>query len=114
MGANATTTRDWQVDMPLAALRDRCTCAQCRHPSGQRLLDPATIPLDLELAEVTVEGDTVCVLWLPEGHRSVYSRSDLVRQEPSTSKPTLWDAGASAVLPVAEHSAITGGHRAAQ
>src|SRR3954462_15381005 len=100
--------------MPLAALRDRCTCAECRHPSGQRLLDPATIALDLELADVTVDGETVSVVWLPEGPRSVYSRNDLIQQEQSTSEPRLWDASASAELPVAEHSAIIGGDREAQ
>ena len=111
MGANLTTSPDWQADMPLAALRDRCSCGECRHPSGQRLLDPARIPLDLEMGDVTVDGDTVCVVWLPEGHRSVYSRTDLIQHDASTSMPTLWDGSASALLPVAKHSAITGDRR---
>ena len=112
MAANPTRSPDdWQVDLPLTALRDPCTCAECRHPSGQRLLDPAKIPLDLGLGEVIVQGDTVCVLWLPEGHRSVYSRGDLLRHAAANSAPTLWDGSASAMLPVAEHSAIGGSRR---
>jgi len=33
-----------QVLLPLLALRDRCECADCQHPGGQRLLDPAALP----------------------------------------------------------------------
>jgi len=110
---NLTTPPDWQLDVPLVALRDRCSCGECRHPSGQRLLDPATIPLDLRLGEVTVDGDNVCVLWLPEGHRSVYSTSDLRQADHSTWRPTLWDGSAGEMLPVADHSAVSGGGRKA-
>src|SRR3954464_15788239 len=94
--------------MPLAALRDRCGCDQCRHPSGQRLLDPATIPADLQLGDVIVEDDVVRVVWLPEGHHSVYAMSDLTPRLTSNGEPTLWDAGAAAMLPVADHAGITG------
>ncbi|HEY4610908.1 MAG TPA: TauD/TfdA family dioxygenase, partial [Ilumatobacteraceae bacterium] len=108
MAANLTTSWDGQIDMPLAALRDRCGCHQCRHPSGQRLLDPAAIPVDLQLGDVTVDGDVVRVVWLPEGHHSVYSMDDLMPRQTSNEEPTLWDAGAAAMLPLADYAAITG------
>jgi gamma-butyrobetaine dioxygenase len=108
VAANLTTSWDGQIDMPLAALRDRCGCHQCRHPSGQRLLDPAAIPVDLQLGDVTVDGDVVRVVWLPEGHHSVYSMDDLMPRQTSNEEPTLWDAGAAAMLPLADYAAITG------
>ena len=41
-------------------LRDNCPCGECRHPSGQRLLDSVAIPDDLELADVErVDGSFV-------------------------------------------------------
>ena len=95
------------LEVPLAALRDRCGCDQCRHAGGQRLLDPATIPLDLRLGEVTVDGDSLHIVWLPEGHHSVYSIDDLDASPVTTAPRMLWDASAADRLPVADHSAIS-------
>ena len=88
-------------------MRDRCGCDQCRHAGGQRLLDPATIPLDLRLGEVTLDGDSVHIVWLPEGHHSVYSIDELDASQVTTAPQLLWDAGAAGRLPVADHSAIS-------
>jgi gamma-butyrobetaine dioxygenase len=100
---------DGRIGVPLAALRDRCGCDQCRHAGGQRLLDPATIPVDLELGDVTVDGDNVHIVWLPDGHHSVYSSDDLNASESARRSPVLWDAS-SARIPVADHSAISADH----
>ena len=102
----APSSWDGRIGAPLAALRDRCSCGQCRHPGGQRLLDPAKIPVDLELGDVRVDGNYVHVVWLPEGHHSVYSFEDLNPSDTTRPSPVLWDAG-SARLPVAEHPAIS-------
>jgi len=84
-------------------LRDRCSCGECRHPGGQRLLDPATIPLDLALGDVTVDGAVVNIEWLPERHHSVYSLDDLKASKSPASTRTLWDASAAVRLPVADY-----------
>jgi len=45
-------------EFPFAWLRDNCSCALCRHPgSGQRLLEPSAIPLDIHPSDyVTLHG----------------------------------------------------------
>ncbi len=95
-----------EIDIPLIALRDRCGCAACRHPSGQRLLDPATIPNDLAGADLRVDGDTIRMTWMPEQHESAYAISDLFAPTSARRTPTLWDGGSERDLPIARHSAI--------
>jgi Gamma-butyrobetaine hydroxylase-like, N-terminal/TOBE domain len=57
---------------PFAWLRDSCACAQCRHPgSGQRLLEPSTIPLDIHPAELRYEND--CLLGALAGEVTAHS-----------------------------------------
>src|SRR4051794_22841022 len=74
------------VDVPLVALRDRCTCVTCRHPSGQRLLDPATISLESRPAQIDVDGDDLRITWWPDDHRSAYSLKSLL--SPPTDRAT--------------------------
>lgn len=39
-------------------LRIRCTCANCQsEATGERLLDPATVPEDLSVADMTLMGN---------------------------------------------------------
>ena len=95
------------VDVPVTALRDRCECAACHHPSGQRLLDPATIRPDSQPTDIAVDGDALRVMWMPEGHESVYSVHGLTAAAQSRVAPTLWDAEAVTSLPVAQHGALT-------
>ena len=94
------------VDVPVTALRHSCECAACRHPSGQRLLDPATIRPDSQPTDIGVDGDALRVVWMPEGHESVYSVHALTTVEQPRAVPTLWDAQAVTSLPVAQHRAI--------
>ena len=61
-------------EFPFAWLRDNCACALCRHPgSGQRLLEPCAIPLDIHPAELRFEHDCLLVAWAPDGHASSYA-----------------------------------------
>jgi gamma-butyrobetaine dioxygenase len=96
--------------LPLAWLRDACSCGECRHPSGQRLLDPAAIPAELRPQNVHIEGDRLSVEWWPEQHRSVYSLRDVSppTTTPATATATLWDATASGDLPRASYSMVAG------
>ena len=95
-----------KIEVPLVALRDRCRCPACRHPSGQRLIDPATLPTDLETTDIRIDADTIRMTWMPERHESSYAISDLITPPPSRRESTLWDAGAEAQLPVARYSTI--------
>ena len=95
-----------EIKIPLIALRDRCGCMACRHPSGQRLLDPATIPSDLIAADIRVDSDTIRMTWMPEQHESAYAISDLVAPTGARRTPTLWDGGSEGDLPIARHPTI--------
>jgi gamma-butyrobetaine dioxygenase len=89
-------------------LRDSCTCAECRHPSGQRLLDPATLPANLAAADIAISGDRLCVTWMPGAHVSEYSLAELFAAPAPTDGPYLWDASAATNVPTADHAAIAG------
>ena len=94
------------IDVPFIALRDRCGCAACCHPSGQRLLDPATIAADSRPTEIDLDGDALRVMWLPERHESHYSMSALLASPTARETLALWDANAAGELPVARHEMI--------
>jgi gamma-butyrobetaine dioxygenase len=54
-------------------LRDNCGCTECRHPVvGERLSDPAAIPLDLVAVSARVENAKIVITW-PDGHVSSFS-----------------------------------------
>ena len=96
-------------EFPFAWLRDNCPCALCRHPgSGQRLLEPAAIPLDVRPSELRFEHDCLQVAWAPDRHASAYAGSWLRRRArtPAREGPRLWDASIAAELPLAEHAAV--------
>ena len=95
-----------EIELPLVALRDRCRCSACRHPNGQRLVDPATLPTDLEATDIRIESDTIRMTWMPEGHASSYAIRDLVTSPRPPRAATLWDAGSEPDLAVARYPAI--------
>ena len=97
-------------EFPFTWLRDNCPCALCRHPaSGQRLLEPSAIPLDVHPAELHFEHDCLQVGWAPDGHASSYDGRWLRRcsRPARRERPQLWDAEIARDLPRAEHAAIT-------
>ena len=53
-------------------LRDNCACAECRHPSGQRLLDTRTIPDDVTVSGVQKDNGTLRAR-LADGHEAVFN-----------------------------------------
>jgi gamma-butyrobetaine hydroxylase len=95
-------------------LRDNCTCAECRHPSGQRLLDTASLPADIAPASVSQTEGAVTITWSGDGHRSTYApawlrahcyaEAERARRRPA---PRLWDAEMQSALPEAEHAVIS-------
>ena len=77
------TTEDDPVLRGLApiVLRDGCRCAECRDPgSGQRLVSITDLPADVSVISASAAGDSVEVVFGPDGHRAVFSRSWLAGQ----------------------------------
>src|SRR5436190_16790929 len=87
-------------------LRDNCPCPECRHESGQRLLDTRSLPDDL--AVVSVEG--ACVTF-SDGHTSVFDpgwlRAQAVEAEPRRRR--LWGSELEPELPVWRHADVAEG-----
>jgi hypothetical protein len=97
-------------------LRDNCGCPECRHPSGQRLLDTTSIPADIAPRAVTTQPDgAIVIVWANDGHRSTYTpawlRANSYADDDRASrrpKPALWDADMQTRLPQATRADITG------
>jgi ATP-binding protein involved in chromosome partitioning len=50
-------------------LRLRCTCANCQsEATGERLLDPATVPEDLTIADMHLTGNYGVGIHFSDGH----------------------------------------------
>jgi gamma-butyrobetaine dioxygenase len=94
--------------LPLLWLRHVCACPECCHANGQRLVDPATFTDALVPLEASLEGDTLSVVWAPDGHRSAYDLTTLFTAPPPRREPpVLWDAAIAAHTPTAHHAALT-------
>jgi gamma-butyrobetaine dioxygenase len=87
-------------------LRDNCPCPECRHESGQRLLDTRSIPDDLEV--VAVDG---CTVTFSDGHESVFDSAWLRGHagEPPVHRRWLWGAEIQESLPVARFGDVIEG-----
>jgi gamma-butyrobetaine dioxygenase len=73
-----------QLPFPPLWLRDNCPCQSCHDPlSNQKLFQVTDLPDGLSVADVQVTGDEVSMTFLPDGHRSVFSRDWLSSQGPS-------------------------------
>lgn len=87
-------------------LRDNCPCGECRHESGQRLLDTRSLPDDLAI--VAVEG---CTVSFSDGHVSRFDRDWLRTNAGETPARVrrLWGAELEAALPVARYDDVAAG-----
>jgi gamma-butyrobetaine dioxygenase len=90
-------------------LRDNCPCPECRHESGQRLLDTRLIPDDLTVLSIA-EGDPFTVAF-SDGHVSRYDRAwlDAHAGPKPPRQRRLWDAAIQNELPAAPYADVTGG-----
>ncbi|MHB8470944.1 MAG: 2-trimethylaminoethylphosphonate dioxygenase [Gaiellaceae bacterium] len=90
-------------------LRDNCPCAECRHASGQRLLDTRSLPDDLAI--VSAEGTSVV---FSDGHESTFDPSWLREHagEPRPPAQRLWGAEIQDSLPVARWDDVVAGGQA--
>lgn len=62
-------------------LRLRCTCANCQsEATGERLLDPATVPEDITVADMHLVGNYGVGIHFSDGHTTgIYRFKTLVR-----------------------------------
>jgi gamma-butyrobetaine dioxygenase len=90
-------------------LRDNCPCAECRHESGQRLLDTRSLLDDLSV--VGVEG---CTVSFSDGHTSVFDATWLREQtrRPAQRARRHWGAEIQDELPVARYDDVAVGSAA--
>jgi gamma-butyrobetaine dioxygenase len=88
-------------------LRDNCGCADCRHPSGQRLFEARTLPEVTQVVTVDVVGDRVDGTFA-DGHPGVWKVDWLrtVDGPPPSRAPHLWDATLQSSLPEFEYGAL--------
>jgi ATP-binding protein involved in chromosome partitioning len=50
-------------------LRCRCTCAYCQsETTGERILDPATVPADITITDMTLVGNYGLAVYFSDGH----------------------------------------------
>src|SRR2546423_233211 len=90
-------------------LRDNCPCSECRHESGQRLLDTRSLPDDLAI--VGVEG---CTVSFSDGHVSSFDAGWLranAGEAPQRSRG-LWGAELREELPAARYDEVAAGGEA--
>jgi gamma-butyrobetaine dioxygenase len=95
--------------LPLLAailLRDSCCCPECRDAgSGQRLGSVTDLPADVSVREARAVGNSVEVIFGPDGHRAVFSRAWLAEQVSSAEDDRtedakrLWTSGDATALP---------------
>jgi gamma-butyrobetaine dioxygenase len=103
------------LDMPWGSfdavwLRDNCPCGECRHESGQRLLDTVSLPDDLALTSVQTDDGTIVAIFT-DGHESRFDLSWLRAQvEGTPSRRTLW--GADVELPIERFDDVAAGGEA--
>jgi ATP-binding protein involved in chromosome partitioning len=64
-------------------IRLRCTCANCQsEATGERLLDPATVPLDLTAADMHLVGNYGVGIHFSDGHTTgIFRFRDLKRKK---------------------------------
>ena len=93
-------------------LRDNCPCAECRHESGQRLLDTRTLPDDLAVVGATASDDLG--VSFSDGHASRFSADWLhaFAAAPEPPARTLWGAELQHSLSPARHADVAAGGEA--
>jgi gamma-butyrobetaine dioxygenase len=94
-------------------LRDNCPCPDCRHPSGQRLLDSVGIPDGVDVASARAANGAVEAEFT-DGHAARFD-ADWLREhcycgeEDVRPERRLWDASIAAELPVGRFEEVADG-----
>ena len=87
-------------------LRDNCPCPECRHASGQRLVDTRRLPDDLGIVDVA--GDGTLEVTFSDGHVGRFSREWLLAQAGPwpERRRRLWDADLRHELPALPYEEV--------
>lgn len=76
----------WEPDgeedvWPARALRIKCTCAHCQsEATGERLLDPTTVPEDLTVVDMHLVGNYGVGIHFSDGHATGIFRFQQLRR----------------------------------
>ena len=63
------TWTDQTAQVPFRVIREQCPCAHCVHEiTGERLLDPATLPADLHIVDMQLVGNYALKIFWSDGH----------------------------------------------
>jgi gamma-butyrobetaine dioxygenase len=95
-------------------LRDNCPCPECRHPSGQRLLDTRSIPAGIALAAARAENGEVETTFA-DGHRARWEAGWLRahcssgEEPPARVRRRLWGAQIQSELPAFRFEDVAAG-----
>ncbi|HEY7207458.1 MAG TPA: TauD/TfdA family dioxygenase [Gaiellaceae bacterium] len=95
-------------------LRDNCACPECRHPSGQRLLDSRAIRDGLALLSAQAD-DGVLRVSFGDGHDAELDAAWLrahcyCEAEAQSARPRrLWDASIASELPSLDYAEVAAG-----
>ena len=75
---------DRTVRFPFRFVREQCPCAQCVHEiTGERILDPASIPADLSVRDLQLVGNYALKIVWSDGHDSgLFTWETLARMRP--------------------------------
>ena len=96
-------------------LRDNCPCSDCRHSSGQRILDTASIPRDISPKSIALAEDGgVDIVWAYDSHASRFSAgwlrghsySDKGREN-QRRQSRLWNAERLRSLPEGSYTMVS-------
>jgi gamma-butyrobetaine dioxygenase len=95
-------------------LRDNCPSPESRHPNGQRILETASIPADIQPRSVKLtEADEVEIIWASDGHVSRFAPTWLrqhaypANRRQLSSPITLWGAELAENLPKADYAEVS-------
>src|SRR6266508_3664395 len=93
-------------------LRDNCPCPECRHESGQRLLDTRSLPDDLAVVGATANGDLDVAF--SDGHSGHFTSEWLhgFAVAPAPPARTLWGGEMQGRLPVSRYADVAAGGEA--
>jgi DUF971 family protein len=69
------------VEVPFRQVRERCPCASCiDENTGERILDPGTIPADIEPAAMSFTGNYALKIAWSDGHSTGLFTWDLLAE----------------------------------
>ncbi|NEO02760.1 MAG: DUF971 domain-containing protein [Moorea sp. SIO3I7] len=101
-------------------LRDNCYCSGCGDPKhGEKRFRLVDVPIDIEPLSVRWDsGNTLEIVWKPDGHKSIYNAQWLrehcysaTEREHRQHRPILWDSNIVTNLPQIAYEEVKTGDK---